>query len=253
MEYLTYKKLLDAFGSVDNIYDISKSSKKFLLYLKKNNLKISQELYHNLISEKLKIYSKDLYLKFVNSNIKFLTINSAKYPVEILNLKIPPYVILYKGNISLLENDKVYIYFNKYFDEYGMCVYKSLNKNLLKKQKCSKVLIVDEYVENIKYKNSIILVKKISKGVMCSVGESKNLILFLNAKCSCYNVLSAICDKLVIPQARYEVEALNLTNAFLEYGKDIYVVPGNIYSKNSYFSNYLIAEGANVITRLDKI
>ena len=33
----------------------------------------------------------------------------------------------------------------------------------------------------------------------------------------------------------------------LEKGKDILVCPGGIYSHNTYFSNYLIKEGAKIV------
>ena len=32
-----------------------------------------------------------------------------------------------------------------------------------------------------------------------------------------------------------------------EKNKDIYVVPSNIFNKNSYFSNYLIKQGADIL------
>ena len=39
----------------------------------------------------------------------------------------------------------------------------------------------------------------------------------------------------------------------LEQGKDVYCVPGNINSVNSYGTNELIKNGANVLTNIEDI
>ena len=62
-----------------------------------------------------------------------------------------------------------------------------------------------------------------------------------------YNYMLNVIDLMVIVEARYEEKIVNLVNCFLEKGKDIYVVPSNVFRKNSYFSNFLIKQGADVI------
>ena len=56
-----------------------------------------------------------------------------------------------------------------------------------------------------------------------------------------------ILDCLVIIEAKYEEEAIKLVDTLLQNNKDIYVVPSNIFNKNSYFSNYLIKQGADIL------
>ena len=54
-------------------------------------------------------------------------------------------------------------------------------------------------------------------------------------------------DYLVIIEAKYEEEVIKLVDMLLQNNKDIYVVPSNIFNKNSYFSNYLIKQGADIL------
>ena len=56
-----------------------------------------------------------------------------------------------------------------------------------------------------------------------------------------------LCDIFIIIEARYEEKIVKTVNYLVENSKDIYVVPSNIFRKNSYFSNYLIKQGADII------
>ena len=51
----------------------------------------------------------------------------------------------------------------------------------------------------------------------------------------------------MIPESSYNKEIYLISSLLLEQGKDIHVVPGNIYTNSSYFSNFLLKEGANII------
>lgn len=57
-------------------------------------------------------------------------------------------------------------------------------------------------------------------------------------------IISGLSDSLLVVEARKN-SGTNITVDFaLEQGKDVFVIPGNIYSKTSDGTNYLITEGA---------
>ena len=58
---------------------------------------------------------------------------------------------------------------------------------------------------------------------------------------------------LVIPEADYNKEISIFVDCFLELGKEITIFPNEIFNKNAYFSNYLIKNGANVLTNIYQI
>ena len=50
-----------------------------------------------------------------------------------------------------------------------------------------------------------------------------------------------------------EFEAVRGVSFALEQGKDVWVIPGNIYSKNSQGTNRLISEGANIFIDIENL
>ena len=66
-------------------------------------------------------------------------------------------------------------------------------------------------------------------------------------------LISGISDAILVVEARKN-SGTNITVDFaLEQGKDIFVIPGNIYSKTSNGTNRLITEGAIPVTNYKEI
>ncbi|MEG2645940.1 MAG: hypothetical protein RSA08_02795, partial [Clostridia bacterium] len=153
--------------------------------------------------------------------------------------------------LKLLSKKKVYIYAREYFNIYGKKIYIDFNKYFNEK-KASKIYLLKNKENVLKHSNSILILKENSIDIMINLITLNNLVIFTNIdyEFDYYNVMPAICDIFYIPQACHEKQILTLCNVFLEYGKNIYVTPGNIFDKFSHFSNILISEGAYVI--LDK-
>ena len=57
-------------------------------------------------------------------------------------------------------------------------------------------------------------------------------------------IISGISDALVVTEAALRSGTLITIDFALEQGKDVFVIPGNIYSKTSDGTNFLITEGA---------
>ena len=62
-----------------------------------------------------------------------------------------------------------------------------------------------------------------------------------------------LCDVLFLIEARYERDIVNLVDNLLNLGKEILVLPGDVWNKNCYFSNFLIREGAGVILNINDL
>lgn len=66
-------------------------------------------------------------------------------------------------------------------------------------------------------------------------------------------IISGLADSVIVVEAKQKSGTLITTDFALEQGKEIYAVPGNITSPNSYGTNELIKQGAKVLTTIDDI
>ncbi|MEG1142263.1 MAG: hypothetical protein RSE41_07450, partial [Clostridia bacterium] len=95
---------------------------------------------------------------------------------------------------------------------------------------------VDEY-------NKIIYTNKVIDNV-------KSNCLYITDNTNKFNLdmYIGLCDYVFLPNSKYSLYNQNLIDIALEYGKDILVIPGNVYEDNTFFNNYLIKNGAICIT-----
>lgn len=235
MNYEIYEKLIHIFFDVSNIYKISNNKILFQNIICSNKTFIPKKVFLNLVSYELKENAELIYMNLINQNIKIIPISSNNYPRNLLNINNPPLVIFSYGDILLNEKKSIYVY-NKNFSNFGKKVYKYFNYyitgKLLKlgnEDECdimiSKESIFNENYINVSTKNRII-------------------IPYDNIK---FKIILGIVDYLFLIEAQYNEETKNIVNFFVESGKEILVVPGNIFNRNHYFTNYLIQEGATVI------
>ncbi|MDD2376293.1 MAG: DNA-processing protein DprA [Clostridia bacterium] len=239
LDYLTYINLLRVFKDVKEIYYISKDKDKILKIIKSNSIYVSYSIFSNLVNSQLKVKSIELFQSLCENSIKIINIHSKEYPQQLINVFNPPLVIFARGNLSLLKNKKVYIYSSNNFSITGKRkyyeFYKYMNNNNIS-------IVSDEITE---YSNIVYLpyIKEVEREDILIVSDKLEKNKFIN-----YEYITGISDCLFIPETNYNIKAAIIVDLILEQGKDILVIPGSIYNKDSYFSNYLIKDGAICIT-----
>lgn len=225
------------------MYEISNNSLKFKQILIKNKMFFSNEVINKLVCSKLKIQSEKLLNIIHNMNIK---IQKVKINDKYL------YTFVY-GNTNLLKctRKKLYIFCDNNTSKYGIekCKYflncKNVKENInvcigsknIKKNSCN-ISIVN--IENVSELRTIEIERL----------DINNLYIF-----SLYNIICmlTIADVILIPEAKYTSYSNTLVSNFLDFGKDILVIPGDMWNKNCFFSNFLIREGANVILNINDL
>ena len=64
-------------------------------------------------------------------------------------------------------------------------------------------------------------------------------------------IISGLSDGVLVVEAKKRSGTLITVEHALEQGKNVYAIPGNITSDNSYGTNELIKEGAIPVTRIE--
>ncbi len=255
--YKLYSDLIQIFINEENIFKISSNTYLFKEYLKDHNFILDKVILNQLVDENLKLKSKEIYSQIKKSNLNLTNLNSKKYPINFTN------IITYGNNEILKSNNKIiYVYYNKNFSSNGKNVYNVFMQFLLKEEVTNIFYInnIEELSKINSYEsNNIYLVncydkensiedkfKKIEKIMF----NTNNLIIFNNIIGNNNNnieLLTVLAEYIIIPEAALQKDIIEISDIFCELGKDILVAPSNIYQKTSYFSNYLIKQGCDII------
>lgn len=229
--------------------------------------------------DKLKLISYSFYylgeydriIKAINENVDVpivnvpnaITIFDSVYPKELLNLKCPPMVLYYKGNLDLLKQDAIAIVGSRNASEYALKATKQL---VLANQ--DKVIVsglakgidacAHEYasktigvlgcgIDYIYPRCNYDLIKRIEReGLILSEypGYSKPIgyhFPFRN------RIIACLSSKTYVMQSTLKSGTMTTINEALELGKEVKVLPYDVFNPDGINNNHLIYEGANLI------
>lgn len=197
-----------------------------------------------------------------------INMNSKYYPERLRNIDSPPKELYCLGNLELLNyKTNIAIIGSRNCSLYGERAAKDFAFNLAKEDVCivsglakgidsfshigalnakgKTIAVLGSGLDNIYPKENIKLVESIIKNNGLVISEyplgTKPLKYHFPAR---NRIISGLSDSVLVVEARKN-SGTNITVDFaLEQGKDVFVIPGNIYSKTSDGTNYLITEGA---------
>lgn len=197
-----------------------------------------------------------------------VNMNSKYYPERLRNINDPPKEIYCLGNLELLNyKTNIAIIGSRNCSLYGERAAKDFAFNLAKEDICivsglargidsfshigalnakgKTIAVLGSGLDNIYPKENIKLVEEIIKNDGLVISEyplgTKPLKYHFPAR---NRIISGLSESVLVVEARRN-SGTNITVDFaLEQGKDVFVIPGNIYSKTSDGTNFLITEGA---------
>ncbi|MGL4772491.1 MAG: DNA-processing protein DprA [Clostridium sp.] len=261
---LTKLKLIKKYGNEEYIFknfencinDFPTISKRFVNYNKNEELKKVNILKEFIIKE----------------NIGYITIGDMAYPNKLKEIKEPPYVLFYKGDISIIsdKHKAVGIVGSRNCSSYGIRATSYISRELTEQG----VIIISggaRGVDTIAHRECINSNGKTVAVLGCGINvvypyENKELFnkvlrngliiteFLPDCKPLAYNfprrnrIISALSDIVVVTEASEKSGSLITVDYALEQNKTIFTVPGSIFSKESKGCNRLNTEGANVFT-----
>ena len=259
-----YNNLLSKFKTNKGIFYANKSE---LLKINGIGEKMADKISN--IETKRKVKN---YLKFMQMNlISIISINDKEYPSKLREIYNPPIGIYVKGNKKILNNTNIGIVGCRECSEYGKNIAQKFAYDLAKNNanivsglaigidsnahigalyaKGYTTAVLGSGLDSIYPKENTFLANKIieNKGAIISEYPLGTKATRLNFPAR-NRIISGISKGILVVEAKRKSGTLITVDFALEQGRDVFVIPGNINSKNSEGTNDLIKQGAKLVT-----
>lgn len=241
----------------------------------------SFEKIYNYLKQNNKLPDFDLekeYEKLKSLNIEIITLNDNEYPDSLKNIDTPPLGFYTLGNLNILKEEILFIAIvgTRKASNYG----KNISFKFAKDLSNLGIIIVSGLaygIDEFAHKGTI----DINGKTIAVLGEGIDLVLnspkrkliekilendgliiseySLSTPAMPYHfplrnrIIAGLSNAILIIEAPIDSGALITANYGLKYGKEIFVVPGEITNKNFEGSHNLIKQGAKLITSVEDI
>lgn len=273
ISYSKKKYLLEKYKSIEIIWNCKINE------LKKENNYLDEHDLNNIYSSKL----VDNLIKEVDivkaNNIGTINILDEAYPKKLKYTSMPPLILFYKGNIELCNEASIGVIGTRNATEYGKKTSMEISKYIADNE----IVVVsgmaygiDMYahmgaIRGKSHKTIAVLgngllecdiYPKVNIPLFNSIYKSGGLVLSeypIYTKASKEHfparnrIIAGLSDKVIVVEAGLKSGSFITVDYALEYGKEVFAVPGGIYSSKSIGCNYLIKEGANVVCNIKDI
>lgn len=202
-------------------------------------------------------------------NIGFVTILEEEYPLLLKNIYNPPLVIFYKGKYSLLNTNSLGIVGSRLSTEYGIDACRQLIPDLVKNDitivsGLAKGIDTRAHIETLHHQGNTIAVigtginiaypkenkrlqKKISNNHLLLSEYPPHTIPRKDHFPFRNRIISGISLGVLVVEAKRRSGSLITARQALEEGRDVFCIPGSIFSQTSIGTNGLIKEGAKLV------
>jgi DNA processing protein len=224
-------------------------------------------------------YRKNLkrYLEYMEKyGISMVTCYDSDYPEKLKNITNRPIVLFYKGDISIVDEYSIAIVGSRNCSDYGRkCADFISNEIAIRKicivsglaigidsighiaalnNKSNTIAIIGNGLDNIYPSKNKKLAESIIKngGLIISefaVGTKPFKQNFPRRN----RIISGLSDSVIVIEGSKKSGSLITAGYAIEQGKEVFVVPGSIFSPNSEGTNELIKDGANLLTSTDDV
>lgn len=262
------KRLLEYFKTPKDIWNADKSQLSEIEG-------IGQNLSFVIESCKDEKYLEDELNKIKKKNIEILTLNDDKYPANLKNIYDPPILLFVKGNISSEDNNAVAIVGSRKATHYGLKAAYELAKQLAQKG----ITVISGMAKGIDtaahkgaldaggrtiavlgcgldivypYENRILMNEIIKNGAVVTeypLGTAPEAKNFPRRN----RIISGISLGTIIVEASQRSGSLITADFALEQNREVFAVPGQIYTKQSEGTNNLIKQGAKLVTSVEDV
>ncbi len=262
------KNLINHFGSAENVLSASIEE---LSSVEGININIV----NNIKKFKNKINPEEEIEKIEKENIKLLTYSDPDYPSMLKYLSDAPILLYIKGNILKEDILSIAIVGTRKPTSYGKLVVEHLIKDLAKYELTiisGLAYGIDTFAHEFAIKNNIRTIAVLGNGLGVYYPAANKKLQqkiplhgalvsefpynFTPTKTSFpqrNRIIAALSLGTVVIEADLQSGAIITAKFALDLGKDVFAIPGSIFSKQSRGTNYLIKTGAKIVTSAEDI
>lgn len=256
-------RLLEAAGSAENVYHMERKELMQVCRWQENQLDWFLQ------------YKKSWDLqrewdRFQKSGMSFVTSEQEEYPLKLREIYDAPYGLFYYGSLQILQGKTAGIVGARKCSEYGKYIASKLAENLARVG----ITVVSgmaegsdaaAHVGTLKAEGNTAAVLGCGADI-CYPSKNRKLYEAIRRN-GCIlseyppgtepiawhfparnRLISALCETLIVVEAKEKSGSLITADFALEQGKDVYAVPGRITDELSRGCNELIRQGAGIIT-----
>lgn len=206
---------------------------------------------------------------------QLITIEDQEYPEQLRLIPVPPLVLFYKGNLQLLERAGLSVVGARTASDYGYGVLRRFMPELIKRQF---VIVsglakgIDSFAHQFAISNQGKTIGVIGTGLdICYPKESGNLQIEMTRNhlvLSEYpdgtppakfhfpmrnRIIAGLGEGVLVIEAKQKSGSLITAQQALDYGKEVFAVPGNVLDGRSAGCHQLIQDGAVCVEKVQDI
>ena len=214
-------------------------------------------------------------LQKIEQTHQYITIEDEAYPETLRQVPTPPLVLFYKGNLALLEREKLAIVGARAATDYG---YQVLQKIMPELTKRGFVIVsglakgIDSFAHQFSISNQGKTIGVVGTGLdICYPKSSGNLQIEMSQHhlvLSEYpngtqpakfhfpmrnRIIAGLSGGVLVVEAKKRSGSLITAQQALDYGKEVFAVPGSILDERSSGCHQLIQDGAICVEKTQDI
>lgn len=237
---------------------------------------LSKQQKDSMIDSAEEMLVKTFVVNLADRGIKIVTKEETNFPQKLLFLADCPEILYYMGDISLANKPSISIVGTRKPTAYGRIVTERLTADI----SASGVVVVSGLaygIDSIAHRKCLDVGGKTiavlgggfehiypseHKSLAMEIAEKGLLLTEFRPKYTATKfsfplrnrIIAGLGDGVLIPEASFKSGTIHTKDFALEYGKNIYAVPGNIDSPLSALPNDMIKSGqAKVVTKSDDV
>jgi DNA processing protein len=262
-----FNNLLNHFGTPQLAWEAPKESLR--------QAGLSERIVENLIKMRANVDLQSLWEKIENQNAKLVTWEDKEYPARLRNISQPPPVIYIKGDYSPADEWAVAIVGTRKVTSYGKQVTEDI-ASFLASQGITVISGLARGVDAIAHRAALkaggrtiaVLGNGIDKVYPPEHNELTREIVRQGAIITDYPIgtppdsrnfpprnrmIAGLAIAVIVIEAGRKSGSVITAEFANEQGKEVFVVPGSIYSAQSVGTNRLIQEGANPLLSVEDL